>query len=172
MKYLVKKGCDFSIEKSGEKLVYLDFMATEEIEALKGIDPSKFGNWWEFTPNQEEKIASIVSNIRTGNLTSLNVSFESWGEDLHLYYEKQGNYGTIIYENIDNEFYSIYTALEVYTQDILKDNIDFMEEPPMVLCGQSPVPAMLATKDLNLLSDVVDYFLRNSQLHPDQNWFF
>ena len=135
-----------------------------------GKEPSA---WWEFCYEDEdcwllleeeqrkqmtEQLADAVLNDR---VHSFFLSQEPWAEGHYLCAEFAGGWAALFYDTGDGEAcYSIYNA-DYDTVEILA---------PVEVGGQSPVPKMMATEDMELVVKIMKYFLETGQLCPGTMW--
>ncbi len=105
-----------------------------------------------------EQLADAVLNDR---VHSFFLSQEPWAEGHYLCAEFAGGWAALFYDTGDGEAcYSIYNA-DYDTVEILA---------PVEVGGQSPVPKMMATEDMELVVKIMKYFLETGQLCPGTMW--
>ena len=105
-----------------------------------------------------EQLADAVLHDR---VHSFFLSQEPWGEGHFLCAEFAGGWAALFYDTGDGEVcYSIHNA-DYDTVEILA---------PVEVGGQSPVPKMMATEDMELVVRIMKHFLKTGQLCPGTMW--
>lgn len=156
------------------KTVRLSFEGDPRVRCVQvdfaGKEPSAWRNfccdeedcWAVLSDGQKEKMADQLADaVLSDRVHGFYLSQEPWGEGHFLCAEFAGGWAALFYDTGDGEAcYSIYNA-DYDTVEILC---------PVEIGGQSPVPKMMATEDMELVIKVMRHFLKTGQLCPGTMW--
>ncbi|MCI8423233.1 MAG: hypothetical protein HFF50_06860 [Lawsonibacter sp.] len=117
-------------------------------------------NWASLTPEvQTRMVEQLKGAICGGKVREISLSFEPWGEDHFLSAEFDQGWAAILYNACDECGVALYS-----------DRPDGLEDAPVDIGGQTPVPKMCAIEDLEKAARAVSCFLETGRLSPETTW--
>ncbi len=143
------------------RCVRVDFSGKEP-SAWQGFCWEEEDCWLNVEEDKKAKMADQLADaIMQDRVCSFFLSQEPWGEGHFLCAEFACGWAALFYDSGDGEVcYSIHNA-DYDTVEILA---------PVEIGGQSPVPKMMATEDMELVVKIMRYFLKTGQLCPGTKW--
>ena len=150
----------------------------KDIEPFEIIEPTKVEAWSLKPPYQvlyidnetntveglditEDYLRKLLKKIRKGNGEMMYFSLCPFGEGEALELDMAEGWATLNYSDEEESFYyGIYNP----------EQAGNMELAPPEVGGQSPVPMVHATEDLELVADCVAYFIKTGKLYPGAYW--
>lgn len=119
-------------------------------------------NWAKLSPWKAKKLTrELLKAITKGNVKTLYLSLEPWGEEHIFTLEFAGGWVDIVY--MDDE-------TPAYYQSYNPAYPDPAELSPVEFDGQLPIPKMLAWEDLELAAEIARHILKTGQLLPGTLW--
>ncbi len=163
---------DIEIVDGGD--VHLSCEGDEKVRFVQvdfsGKEPSAWSDfcydeedcWLLMGEEQKEELADQLADaVRKGRVHGFWLSQEPWGEGHYLCAEFALGWAALFYDSDDEGYcYSIHNA-DYDTVEILA---------PVEVGGQSPVPKMMATEDMELVARILKHFLKTGQLCPGTRW--
>jgi len=118
-------------------------------------------NWANLSPEEAQRMAEQLKNaIIGGKVRNLLLSFEPWGEDCFLNVDFDKGWAAILYNAID----------ECAAAPCDPDRPDGLEDAPVDLGGQTPVPKLCAVEGLEKAARIVMCLLETGTLSPETKW--
>lgn len=120
-------------------------------------------NWAKLSCFKKRQLTNeLLDSILKGNVETLYLSLEPFGEGHYFTVEFAVEWATIVYEADDEShvFYETYNP--AYTNPA--------ELSPIKYDGQLPIPKMLALNDMQLVAGIVRHILATGQLLPGTLW--
>ena len=102
----------------------------------------------------------LNSAITDGNVCGLCLGFEPWGEDYFLSVEFDQGWASMLYNAID----------ECCAAPCDPERPDGLEEAPVDIGGQTPVPKMCAVERLEKAAQIVLCLLETGGLSAETKW--
>lgn len=162
------------IEIVDGKDVHLSCDGNEEVRCVqvdfRGKEPSEWRAfcyddedcWLLLDEGQKEKMADqLAEAVIKGKVHGFWLSQEPWGEGHYLCAEFAGGWAALFYD-ADEEGY----CYSIHNPDY--DTVEILA--PVEVGGQSPVPKMMATEDMELVAKILKHFLKTGQLCPGTRW--
>ena len=119
-------------------------------------------NWAKLASGKAEQLTDeLMEAIRRGDVKTLYISLEPWGEGHNFIVEFADEWVEITY--MDDEapvYYNSYNPAYSNPADL----------SPTEFGGQSPIPKMLALEDMELAEEIVRHILATGQLLPGTLW--
>ena len=147
-----------------------DFDRIQHVSArfVKGKTPKRWkdfsddeSNWASLPPEEAKLMAEQLKNaIINGKVCDLCLSFEPWGEDYFLSVDFDRGWAAILYNACD----------ECAAAPCGPDRPDGLEDAPVDIGGQTPVPKMCGVDGLEKAARIVLYFLETGKLSPETKW--
>ena len=115
---------------------------------------------WEVLDASLKKIMTeeLAQAVAKGNVVSLTMSLEPYGDETFLNLERENGWTVILYNGEDG------------IVPMNQDYIDSQEEAFLAYGKQTPVPKMFALTDNKLISEIVVYFLETGRLSSKVSW--
>ena len=118
-------------------------------------------NWASLPEETRSQLAGQLKNaIVNGKVRDLCLSFEPWGEDYFLSVDFDRGWAAILYNACD----------ECAAAPCDPDRPDGLEDAPVDIGGQTPVPKMCGVEGLERAAEIVLYFLETGKLSPETKW--
>ncbi len=151
----------------------------EEIDPFEIIEPGPVENWDLKPPYKvlyidggpkdlvegleitQDYIKALQKMIKKGNEKMIYISLSPYGEGDALQLDTAEGWAALSYEEEESSVW--YT---LYNPKHAKDR----ELAPPEGGGQSPIPKMHATQDLELVANCVAYFIKTGKLYPGAYW--
>lgn len=119
-------------------------------------------NWSRLDPKRAQQLTQeLLEAIVEGDVATLYLSMEPWGEGHMFIVEFAGGWAEITYMD---------DSMSVYYNSYNPAYTDPAELSPIEYDGQIPVPKMLALDDLALTAEIVRHILKTGQLLPGTLW--
>lgn len=117
---------------------------------------------WASLPLEKARLMSeeLNSAITDGNVCGLCLGFEPWGEDYFLSVEFDQGWASMLYNAID----------ECCAAPCDPERPDGLEEAPVDIGGQTPVPKMCAVERLEKAAQIVLCLLETGGLSAETKW--
>ena len=118
-------------------------------------------NWASLPPEEARLMAEQLKNaILNEKVHDICLSFEPWGEDCFLSVDFDNGWAAILYNACD----------ECAAAPCDPDRPDGLEDAPVDIGGQTPVPKMCGVEGLEKAAQIVLYFLETGKLPPETRW--
>ena len=118
-------------------------------------------NWASLPPEEARLMAEQLKNaILNEKVHDICLSFEPWGEDCFLSVDFDKGWAAILYNACD----------ECAAAPCDPDRPDALEDAPVDIGGQTPVPKMCGVEGLEKAAQIVLYFLETGKLPPETRW--
>ena len=118
-------------------------------------------NWASLPPEEARLMAEQLKNaILNEKVHDICLSFEPWGEDCFLSVDFDKGWAAILYNACD----------ECAAAPCDPDRPDGLEDAPVDIGGQTPVPKMCGVEGLEKAAQIVLYFLETGKLPPETRW--
>ena len=104
-----------------------------------------------------EQLKNAILNEKVHDIC---LSFEPWGEDCFLSVDFDKGWAAILYNACD----------ECAAAPCDPDRPDGLEDAPVDIGGQTPVPKMCGVEGLEKAAQIVLYFLETGKLPPETRW--
>lgn len=118
-------------------------------------------NWANLPPEEAQQMAEQLKNaILNGKVQDITLSFEPWGEDCFLSVDFDKGWAAILYNACD----------ECAAAPCDPDRPDGLEDAPVDIGGQTPVPKLCGVEGLEKAARIVLYFLQTGKLSPETKW--
>ena len=118
-------------------------------------------NWASLPPEEARLMAEQLKNaILNEKVHDICLSFEPWGEDCFLSVDFDKGWAAILYNACD----------ECAAAPCDPDRPDGLEDAPVDIGGQTPVPKMCGVEGLEKAAQIVLYFLETGKLSPETRW--
>ena len=135
---------------------------------VKGKTPKRWkdfsddeSNWANLPPEEAQQMAEQLKNaILNGKVQDITLSFEPWGEDCFLSVDFDKGWAAILYNACD----------ECAAAPCDPDRPDGLEDAPVDIGGQTPVPKLCGVEGLEKAARIVLYFLQTGKLSPETKW--
>lgn len=135
---------------------------------VKGKTPKRWkdfsddeSNWANLPPEEAQLMAEQLKNaILNGKVQDITLSFEPWGEDCFLSVDFDKGWAAILYNACD----------ECAAAPCDPDRPDGLEDAPVDIGGQTPVPKLCGVEGLEKAARIVLYFLQTGKLSPETKW--
>ncbi len=119
-------------------------------------------NWAKLSPWKAKLLTrELLKAVLEGNVSTVFLSLEPWGEDHLFTLDFAGGWANVIY--MDDE-------TGVHYESYNPAYPDPAELSPVEFGGQTPIPKMLALEDLELAAKIVQHILEKGQLLPGTLW--
>ena len=138
------------------------------VRFLKGKTPKLWkdfsndeSNWASLPPEEARLMAEQLKNaILNEKVYDICLSFEPWGEDCFLSVDFDKGWAAILYNACD----------ECAAAPCDPDRPDGLEDAPVDIGGQTPVPKMCGVEGLEKAAHIGLYFLETGKLSPETRW--
>lgn len=135
---------------------------------VKGKTPKRWkdfsddeSNWANLPPEEAQQMAEQLKNaILNGKVQDITLSFEPWGEDCFLSVDFDKGWAAILYNACD----------ECAAAPCDPDRPGGLEDAPVDIGGQTPVPKLCGVEGLEKAARIVLYFLQTGKLSPETKW--
>ena len=118
-------------------------------------------NWASLPPEEARLMAEQLKNaILNEKVHDICLRFEPWGEDCFLSVDFDKGWAAILYNACD----------ECAAAPCDPDRPDGLEDAPVDIGGQTPVPKMCGVEGLEKAAQIVLYFLETGKLPPETRW--
>lgn len=118
-------------------------------------------NWASLPPEEARLMAEQLKNaILNEKVHDICLGFEPWGEDCFLSVDFDKGWAAILYNACD----------ECAAAPCDPDRPDGLEDAPVDIGGQTPVPKMCGVEGLEKAAQIVLYFLETGKLSPETRW--
>ena len=118
-------------------------------------------NWANLPPEEVQQMAEQLKNaILNGKVQDIPLSFEPWGEDCFLSVDFDKGWAAILYNACD----------ECAAAPCDPDRPGGLEDAPVDIGGQTPVPKLCGVEGLEKAARIVLYFLQTGKLSPETKW--
>lgn len=118
-------------------------------------------NWAALPPEKACLMSKeLNSAIAAGKVCELCLGFEPWGEDYFLSVEFDQGWAAMLYNAID--------ACCAAPCD--PERPDGLEDAPVDIGGQTPVPKLCAVEGLEKAAQIVQCLLETGKLSPETKW--
>ena len=118
-------------------------------------------NWANLPPEEVQQMAEQLKNaILNGKVQDITLSFEPWGEDCFLSVDFDKGWAAILYNACD----------ECAAAPCDPDRPGGLEDAPVDIGGQTPVPKLCGVEGLEKAARIVLYFLQTGKLSPETKW--
>ena len=119
------------------------------------------GNWAALSPETGRKMTEeLETAIVGGKVRDITLNFDPWGEDYFLSAEFGSGWAAILYNAIDR----------CVAAPCDPDCPDGLEDAPVDIGGQTPVPKMCGVEGLERAAQIVLYMLETGRLSPETKW--
>lgn len=123
--------------------------------------PDDGSNWASLPPEEARRMAEQLKNaIINGKVHELCLSFEPWGEDYFLSVNFDQGWAAILYNACD----------ECAAAPCDPDRPDGLEDAPVDIGGQTPVPRMCGVEGLEKAARIVLCLLETGKLSAETKW--
>lgn len=111
----------------------------------------------------KDVVDELCMLIRSGKGQTVCLSTDEYGEESVFTVDFKHCWAALAFNTYDENGNCIW-------YQSLNPDSKSMDDAPVDIGGQSPVPKMLALEDMDLVADSVSYFIRTGKLYPGVSW--